>query len=416
MPILNINHREMVESMTDFQADLLKNPYYLFSDKKATIVEYYNLNATKSTLDEALKIQYSNLGMHSPLWFNVIHNFYLYGLERVMINLESGEFGLESSDITGDAMILPDTINPYPGDYFTISHVKKKYVFKVTDATYDTFNNGANYWKVGYKLVYLDDVNVRRKVVEEYEFHTGTVGTEFNSVIKKAKWDLATKLDMVAVQLKKFYKALYYNNKVQTFTYVHLYQISQSNMSSDFFYDPYMIEFIIQNRVLANDGDEYIYIGHKTNLSPEFPIRYAKSIWKVLETREMDNIGSCQLETNAKYIDDPSTIFNTRYEDYFELTYSPIYPSFQQVAPPVPIFDPQVIGFIQENQLFDYTDDHAVYNLIIKYMNKDDVAVDDLLPYERIEEFDNTERNYFLIPMAIFCIEFYIHQLLSKTS
>lgn len=416
MPITNINHREMVQSMTDFQADLLKNPYYLFSDKKAVIVEYYNLNATKSTLDEALKINYSNLGKDSPLWFNVIHNFYLYGIERVMINLENGEFGLESSEISGDAMVLPDTITPYPGDYFTISHVSKKYLFKVIDVTYDTFNNGANYWKIGYKLDRLEDTNVKKKVIEEYEFHTGTVGTQFNSVIKKSKWDLATKLDMVAVQLKRFYKALYFNNKVQTFTYVHLYQVCQSNMSSDFFYDPYMIEFIINNRVLANDGDEYIYIGHKTNLYPEFPIRYAKSIWRVLETREIDNIGSCLVETNAKYIGDPSTIFATRYEDYFELTYSPIYPAFQQVAPPVPIFDPQVIGFIKENQLFEYDGENAVYNIIIKYMNHQDVTIDDLIPYEKIEEFDSTERNYFLIPMAIFCIEYYIHKLLSKTS
>ena len=30
----------------------LENPYYIFTDKKATIVTYYNQNTSKSTLDE----------------------------------------------------------------------------------------------------------------------------------------------------------------------------------------------------------------------------------------------------------------------------------------------------------------------------------------------------------------------------
>lgn len=416
MPLINTSHKEMVQSITNLQADLLKNPYFLYNDKKANIVDYYNLNKEKSKLDESLRIHYSNLGSDSPLRYNVIRNFYLYGLDRVAIGLEQSEMGLQSSEITGEAIILPNTITPYPGDYFSITILKKTYVFKVIDTTPDTFDDGGNYWRIQYEYDRLDDEKILDLTVEEYEFVTGNVGTAFNSIIKKQKWDLAKKLDDVAVLLKKFYKALYFNDKVQTFTYVHLYQVCTTGMNSDFFYDPYLIEFIIQNNVLANDGDKYTYIGHKTTLRPEFPIRYAKSIWRVLEAKELDNIDSCTIESYAIYISDPATIFQTRYENYFELTYAPYSPASQKFAENVQIFNPQVIGHIKENQLFDYDSEYSKYNIIIKYMNNKDLDIKDIIEHERIQEYDMDECNYYLIPMIIFCMESYIKKLMSKTS
>ena len=129
MGLVNVSHKEVVQSVANFQNDLLKNPYYLFNDQKAHIVDYFNLNTKKSTLDQALKIPYSNLGINSPLRFNYIHKMYLYGLSRIATNLEMGDFGLESSEVTGEAIVLPNTITPYPGDYFIVSlSIRRKYI------------------------------------------------------------------------------------------------------------------------------------------------------------------------------------------------------------------------------------------------------------------------------------------------
>lgn len=418
MPLINSSHKQMVQSMANLQTDLLKNPYYLFNDKKANIVDYYNLNTTMSTLDEALKIPYSNLGPDSPLRFNKIHGFYLYGLERIALNLENGDYGLESNDITGDAIILPDTITPYPGDYFSIDILKQKYLFKVTSSTPDTLNNGANYWRIEYKLSsYLDEKEHRvdELVVEQYEFLSGNVGTNYNPVIKKTKYDLGIILDDYAVQLKLFYKSLFYNNKVQTFTYVNRGQIIQSNMYSDYFYDPYLIEFMMRTGILANDGDKYVYISHKTTLNPAFPMIYLKSIWNVLERRDMDLIDNAIIESSAVYISDQSTIFQTRFEDYYELTYSS-YSFVKQCIPPISIIDPEVIRRIKENELFDDNTPNAFYNIIIKYMNNVPYNAKDITQYRSIQDDDMSGTNYFLIPMVIFCIESYVKELLSKTS
>ena len=415
MGLINVSHSTMTQSIIDLQNDLLKNPFYLFNDKKGIPVEYYNLNTSRSTLDPALKITYADYGPDSSLRFNLIHDFYLFGLDRIATNLEHGDFGVEASEITGDAIILPNTITPYVGDNFvlTTSMVKKRYMFNITHVTMDTFDNGGNYWKIEYRLSRLSDADIIPLVVEEYNFISGNIGTNYSPILKKTKFDVASILDNAAVETKKLFKGLYYNNKVQTYTFVYLYHVCRVNMNSDFFYDPYMMEFIIRHKLLANDGDKFDYIDHKTFLRPEFNIKYNHSIWKVFETREKEELPTCKHSSAAIYIDDPGTIFSTRYEDYFELTYEDPDPVAEMFAPTIDIIDPQVIGHILEDQLFDQDSVFAKYNILIKYFNYHDLGVEDIMPIERIIEKENNMENYFLLPMVIYVLEYYIKNMMA---
>ena len=154
MGLLNVSHSTMTQSVIDLQEDLLKNPFYLFNDKKALPVDYYNINNNQSTLDKGLKINYDNDGKDTPFRYNLIHDMYLYGIDRVATSLESGEFGISGSEISGDAYILPDTITPYPGDHFVINMIKQRYQFIVSSVSTDTFDNGGNYYKIEYSLIH----------------------------------------------------------------------------------------------------------------------------------------------------------------------------------------------------------------------------------------------------------------------
>nr|DAR95177.1 MAG TPA: hypothetical protein [Caudoviricetes sp.] len=418
MPLLNVSHSEVTQNLTDFQLDLLKNPYALYTDKKALLVTYFNLNTTRSTLDDALKIPYSNLGKNSPLRFNKITDFYIYGIDRISTNMSNGEFGMESDDIGGDGIILPNTIHPYPGDYFIINMVKdKKYLFQVKGVTGDTFENGNNFWKIEYKLEQVYDDKLEKLVVSEYKFHTGTVGTNFSSVIKKTSWDLAKMMDDLSVALKQYYTSLFYNKKVQTYTFVNLYDNTcNKTQFASRFYDPFLIEFIIKNKVLANIGQNFTYIDHKTKLRPDFPIKYNKSIWRILETRDIYNLSTSRMRSSASIIDDISTIFSTRYEDYFELLYDETDSVTDIYNPPIFILDQQVVGFITNKQLFDQASKYAKYNIMVKYFNDMEIGVEDIIPFEDIIETDNTKENYFYLPMLIFILDKYVKMFISPNN
>ena len=245
MGLINVSHSEMTQSVIDLQADLLKNPFYLFNDRKGTPVDYYNIDNYQTTLDNGLKITYDNYEDESSLRFSLIHDFYIYGIERVALSLENGEFGVSSSEITGEAVILPDTITPYPGDRFVVNMVEQKFLFIVTSVNLDTFDNKSNYWKIEYILDHISKTPSDALVVKEYNFVSGNIGTQFSPVLLTSKWNICKILDDTAVALKKLFKGLYFNEKVQTYTFVYLYRVCQNSMNSDFFYDPYMIKFCI---------------------------------------------------------------------------------------------------------------------------------------------------------------------------
>ena len=149
---INTKQKVVLQSLVDGFKEKLNNPYYIHMDKKPNVTCYYNQNIHASTLDEGSKLQYSPLGSDSPTKYNMIKDFYLYGIERIYTDYENGEWGLESSSIEGDAIILPNTIVPIANDYFTIDYLDQKLLFKVTSVTADTIENGANFYKIQYKL------------------------------------------------------------------------------------------------------------------------------------------------------------------------------------------------------------------------------------------------------------------------
>ena len=415
MGLLNVTHTQMTQSLVDFQMDLLKNPFFLFNDKKGLPVEYYNLNTTQSQLDQGLKIPYANIGPESPLRFNLVHDFYLFGMERISVQLENGEMGIEGSEISGKAIILPDTIKPYPGDYFTINMTKKKYLFQVRSATIDTLENGGNYYRIDYKLEYLSDDRLLPLVVNEFNFVSGNIGTNYSPVLSTTGYNLAKILDDTAVLLKQYFRGLFYNNKVQTFTFVYLYEVCVNGLNSSYFYDPYLIEFIIKNKILANTGDKYEYIDHKTFPKADFPIKYSKSIWRAIETKDKDHINSCIVSSPGIYIDDPATIFSTRYENYFEMTYENPDPVADRWSSRLSIIPSQVIGHINEGQLF-FNSPLSKYNLLIKYFNDMEINAHDMDPLQRIDSYSNDKDTYYLIPIIIFILEYNIKKIMARAN
>ena len=407
---INTTYKDTMESIVSISEDLIKNPLYIFNDKKALKVLYYNINCEESTLDEAARIPYSNLGLSSPFRFNRINDMFIYGAEKIQLSLENGDFGLESSEITGEAIILPNTITPYPGDYFEISHLKRTFLFKVNDVQKDTLDDGANIWKIGYKLDHTENTKILPLIVSDWNMVVNNVGTSYSPIIESAKYDLIEKLDIVAVQLKEYFKDIFYNNKIQTFCFTNFYL--------DKFYDPFMIEFLLRNKILNNSGQrDYVYIDHKLKLNKTFSIDYNKTFFRSVETKDISHLKRAKTKSTAEYINDIMSIFSKRPENYFCLNY--FVPSYESVPTVYSVHDvmncfpDELVDNIIENKYFD-AEDKLFYNIIIKYFNNDDISLDDIKCLEYIDYLDNIDL-FFAIPVLIYCIEYSIKKMMNAT-
>ncbi|MGL5330907.1 MAG: hypothetical protein ACRDD7_16710 [Peptostreptococcaceae bacterium] len=392
---INTSYKKTIDSLVDGFKERIKNPYYIHTDKKGYSTTYYNQNIHSSTLDEGTKDHYSALGNDSPMRYNKINGLFLYGLEKITVQLENGDWGLEADSITGESIILPNTIIPIANDYFTIDHIEKKLLFKVINVTTDTIENGSNFYKIEYKLDQLENTSIEKQIVDEFNMIINNVGTNFNPVIRKNDYEFIETVDVILERLKTYYRQIFYSERVQAFIFEHEYEN---------FYDPYMTEFLKRNNILK--GSDYLYIQHQTVLNRTFAIDYDKTFFRYIELRNKNIVP--KIHSQGKFIEEAYSIFNTRLEDYYKIEY--ILPLIDPNRYLLNNFDENLLERIKYNT--KYTEHSDLYkNIIIKFMNDENICDDDIDALEFLDYKQNIEL-FYNIPIIIFAIETLVKKLL----
>ena len=409
---INTEHRDMIDTLTKgVVKDMVKNPYYLFENTKATPVIFYELCDESTTLDDVSRLEYEQIGKQSPLRFKKINNMYLYGLGRMEIHYTMGETGLEADPINGDCTDLPNTINPTPGCYFEIPYLnngQNHYLFAITDVTDDTMDNDQNIHRMTYELDRTSEStweDIQKQVVEEYDFIPGSVGTQKKSIILSSVMKLAEQLDDIDTILRQYYTELFYNPRVQTFTvkYVDSYDIN----------DSMLVEFLIRTKIMAANGRDYIYVSHKRPVPRTFSIDYAKSVFNCIEKADVNKLPTAYRDGQYRLIDNMATIFVSRQEPYYYVDYNMILPP-DSLSNHIETFDSDFLRRIYDNELYDYSSDKAYLNIVSKFMKGlAPVTSDDAIALENVE-YNATVELYYTLPLVIYCLEKYIKSLIGE--
>lgn len=398
---INKKHSNTISSIIEGTKKKLQNPYYLFTDKKATIVTYYNANINKTTFEKGSGLMQSYTDEDAPLKFNKIENAYLFGINRAEIDLQLEEFGLESSSIEGDAYVMPNTFVPYPQDYFYINYMDDhKVIFKVTNVTKDTFENHANAWKINYKLSLADgdETKLDDQVEDSFIMNINSIGTNLKCIIQKSSYQLIEELEDYLTTMKNYYENLFFKNTFQTFIYEN---------NGCMFYDPYMIEFIKRNKILEG-GDKYIYVGHQTSLSPTFSIDYDNTFFRSLEKCDKKHVSIPP--AYAVVINDRSTLFYQHPDNYFEISYRRLSTWDYNL----PYVEPELLEMIVDKKEYSNDNDLAYNNIIIRYFNNIDFINEDIINILHKMSFEPNIKMYYAIPIIIFILEQYIRQIMKK--
>ncbi|MDD3121973.1 MAG: hypothetical protein PHC62_00490 [Candidatus Izemoplasmatales bacterium] len=397
----NTTYKDTVTSIVGSAKEMINNPYYIWANKTPTEVDYYNINIKASTLDEGSSLEYATYGPNSPLKFNRVKGLMVYGLEQIQISLTHDDFGLQGDMITGDGFVLPNTVVPVSGDYFAITYINERHIFHVVDVSFDTLDTGANMYKFTYELssVTIDDIECN--VIEDYTFIIQNMGTDFNPVIRDSIFDHIKKIDKLAETLKEYFISLYYNERVQTFTF----QFLQHN-----FYDPYMIQFLMDNDVINYNGASYVYIGHQTPIKHDFPLLYRETFFRALEKKDKEHLRSYETQAMGTQIKHRMSTFYNRPEVFFELTYqSPV-----KDWGVVPTFFNELLDHIESGELFEESEGNFyIYNIIIKYFNDKPINSIDLDLVERFN-FKRHHMLFYAIPAVIFCLNCKLNDLMEK--
>lgn len=391
--------QEMPDLLSQNVKDRLNNPYYLFNNLDGSTCTYYNINTTMTTLDEATRENYAEISSDSPLRYNKINNFLLYGINKIEPGFEITDYGLEASDIQADAIVLPKTIIPYPNDFFTLNQIDKKYLFRVTAVNPNTLDTGAVMYKINYALAYTDGVcDLEPQVVKEFNFSATNYGSNFGCLIESSVASEASELEKYTIMLKDYFIQLFYDNKIQSFAYLRNGCIKC--------YDPYLIEFIIRNNILGG-STEYIYVTQQIFLPATFGVDYDRTFFSALEDKDITK-HYCKTAGNLLKCTQKLSLLYAYPQDYYYMEYSHLNNRLHVID----IFnDPQFMDRVKNNK----ETNNVLKNIIIRYFNDTPIDSTILDKLKHVDYMENADL-YYLIPLVIYCMEKNIVNMLSKTS
>lgn len=279
MPIL-INEMNAVNNNAFIYEDRIKSPSARLLDVTQTYTTYYHINNNETTTDSGFVDVSEIIGNRSPIRFNKIENFPIYGLDQIVIQLQEDDAGLDGS-YEGDATILPGTVKPVQNDFFIIPILKDSYVFRVTDIQYDNIMPD-NFYKISFKLEYIDPNYIKLlndQSVEDFVCVLDNYGTDSNCIIEKSCFTKIKEIQKMYQEITEFYKAMFYNERHNVFLC--------SNENGRFLYDPLQVEFINKHKLFNDKNDLECLILTDEMEDPKRKLKYAKSMYKLFELQDL---------------------------------------------------------------------------------------------------------------------------------
>ena len=402
----------MINRVTD-------NPFYFFNNMSITKVTFYNINKEHTTLDEVLENTNNLIGAASGLRFDKINNCILYGLPRIELNVNIGEFGTEADPIEGEAILPPNTFKPYQESYFSIDYLNlsKTLWFRIISVNIDTLPNGSNFYKLQYVL---DSVgkSITPQVVNEYNFISENIGTSFPVLVDAEQYALQSTYQELINLLHQFYYEMFFKEEVQTFVFRY-------GEFGYWFYDPYLLKFCIDHGILSSNGKKYVHVDQPAIVPPFFSVDYQFTIFRRLE--DLDS-KLCYLEGFGLLVQDPMSLLTQRIEPYYGMSFrdddgTPLWDN--PLIEKIPYFDIDLFNLIPGADPFKSNDEykckcaeilygldknHLYYKIIYSFLNGETIT-SDMLDQIQYIHFTPCKELYYTIPILIYIIQASINSL-----
>lgn len=386
-----VNEQKMVEDSTFQYEERIKSPASRFIESTPVFTTYYHINVDQTTVDEGFLDVASIIGHRSPIRFNKIEDFPIYGLDQIVLQLQEEDQGLDVS-FESEATILPNTIKPVQNDFFIIPTLKDYYIFRVTDIQYDNIMPD-NFYKINYKLEYIDSVKleeIEKQVILENVCILENIGTETNCIIQKSIYKKIQDVEKMYREITEFYKVMFYNDRHNVF----LGELENGR----FLYDPLQTEFINRNRLFNEKNNLETLILTEEYDDPKRKYKYAKSVYKFIELQDM------KLLSNFVYAKRPGTTihessFYRWYDKKVDVLDIPQFITDESLR----IFSDEFVLAIRDN--IEMKSDYA--NLIQKFVRSEKITIEDIpltLDTELIY-LNNSLEVFFFTPIILYIIK-----------
>lgn len=392
-----LNDKEFINSNIFKYEQRLESQYTIFLDKTPTFVTYYHINNLNSIVDSGFYNIEKVLGEDSPIRFQQINDFPIYGIESIKLDLNDEEEGI-TGNYEGEGIILPNTIKPVPNDVFIISYLDQDILFMVTSVDYDTIKSN-NFYRISFYLRSLSEGNkdtVEGQVLEKYNCIFDNIGTDDKCLLKEDEYLQLIKLSKIYDTFMEKYKVLFYSKKFNSFLY--------NEPNNDFWYDKYLTQFINENRLFSNRDDYSTLSLSNEDYNDRFIIEYDLCFYSTIKNRDIENVKYINFLLTS--ISDPNSIFN-----YYHATKMKSV-MFVDTGLHHGYIKETLIDGIKHNVIKESMSE--IEKLIINYFNENiesiyNIEIDKLTDYKIRYDHDH----FVLIPIILYILQYYTNKFMS---
>ena len=387
--------------------DKLNSAFTRFLETTPTYVTYYNINSVESTVDLGFSNVDKILGSESPIRYSEVKNLPIYGMEAIQLDIDESDEGMDSS-YDGELIILPDTITPYPDDFFILEHKGYNFLFRVTAVNYDTIKSN-NFYKISFTIKYVteeDSKKILNQVTEKFTCIVGNIGTEDRCIIEDGVYELLQRMKYLYSEICERYKMFFYNKKYN----VIMYYDAEEMLG---IYDRY-VNMFIQKHGLFYDKETHraIYLNNEDETCC-FPIEYDNSLFKVFEARKKIK----RYPYNNFKIQEIKNIYSV-FKYYSAKVYSVRFKGGTVEYFPHQIIDAMVSGNIPDKTAESVFQFDEADRLIVKYMN-DQIDSIHNIDFDSLEEFTYFQPewvNMIKVPLLLYVMKGYYKLFIKKQS
>ena len=379
--------------------------YSIFLESRPTFTTYYHVNKIRSKTDRGLKMPERLNGITSPIRYNKLINFPLYGIEQIQLQLEEEEEGL-TSDYSGEAIILPNTIHPSVDDYFIINYLEKKYMFRITKYEYDTIKSN-NYYKVEFSIQSVDVSffnDIERQVVKVYYTQFDNIGTDDKVFLTAESVQVGSAIKDLYDKLADNYLDMYYKPTKDPYNTLLYMQPSEAyDGDFDWIFDQNLVHFCNKHEIFYEHSSTDAILLYEEPRG-YFHMDYANSIYDLMEHYEPNRIsvinGHFDLEPTAVM----DSIFmyyrdkRVKYVREYKRPYNFVNVKIHEYLPP------EFLTGIANKDLSSLTDPLDAFVATWICDSTDTNSLLELM--KNIEPHHNryTFHNYIFIPLVLFCL------------
>ena len=388
---------------------LLKNRqgsmYSVFLESRPTFTTYYHVNKIRSKTDRGLKMPEHLNGVLSPIRYNKLLNFPLYGIEQIQLQLDEDEEGL-TSDYQSEAIILPNTIHPSVDDYFIINYLEKKYMFRITKYEYDTIKSN-NYYKVEFSLQSVDVSffnDIERQVVKTYYTQFDNIGTDDKVFLTAEGVMIGEKIKKLYDGISKSYLELFYQPTKDPYnTLIYMQPSEEYGGDFDWIFDQNLVHFCNANEIFYDhySTDAILFYEEPRGY---FHMDYANSIYDLMEHYEPSRISVI----NTHYDLEPTAVMDSMFMYYRDRRVKYIREYHRDknfYGKDIHEYLPaNFLDGIKNNDLSGLTDPIDVFVATWIHDNTDTDGLIGLLDTLEPHHYRYTFHNYIFIPLLLFCL------------